>query len=352
MTGEGPALPRVLHAFGFSLRKLAIVRNFLAPIQVEALGRLGAIPPGGTFLLWGMSVQSTDIPPGHDVVRVEDGFLRSVGLGADLVPPLSLVFDTRGIYFDATICSDLEHILQTASFTDPELTRARRLRERVVATAMTKYNVGGAPWAYAGPPKRVVLVPGQVEGDASLAFGAPGLRSNLALLRAVREANPDMHVLYKPHPDVVAGLRSAGSDEALAKDYCDEWLVDTPMGALLPLVDEVHVLTSQTGFEALLRGKKVVCYGQPFYAGWGLTTDILPVARRSKKLTLDALVAGALIAYPKYWSVEQKRCTTPEQALDALESRRAAARAQHGSLGRKMLQRLVSSLWRPLVRRR
>lgn len=36
------------------------------------------------------------------VTKVEDGFVRSCGLGADLVPPLSLVTDDLGIYYDPT----------------------------------------------------------------------------------------------------------------------------------------------------------------------------------------------------------------------------------------------------------
>jgi capsular polysaccharide export protein len=61
------------------------------------------------------------------------------------------------------------------------------------------------------------------------------------------------------------------------------------------------VLTSLTGFEALLRGCEVTCHGTPFYAGWGLTRDLGRVPdRRGRTLTLDALVAGVLILYPRY----------------------------------------------------
>jgi capsular polysaccharide export protein len=90
------------------------------------------------------------------------------------------------------------------------------------------------------------------------------------------------------------------------------------MGNLLHLVDEVHVLTSLTGFEALLRGKSVTCYGQPFYAGWGLTIDKSPIVRRSRHLSLDELVAGALILHPVYLSNHSNRFTTPERVLDEL----------------------------------
>jgi capsular polysaccharide export protein len=169
----------------------------------------------------------------------------------------------------------------------------------------------------------VVLVPGQVESDASLRYGAPGLRSNMDLLRAARAANPDAHLVYKPHPDVLAGLRAAGEGEAQAPAWCDEQVADAAMGELLGAVDEVHVLTSLAGFEALLRGKAVTCYGQPFYAGWGLTADRLPPPRRARRLSLDELVAGALILYPRYMSRAGGRPITPEQALDELLAWRA-----------------------------
>jgi capsular polysaccharide export protein len=136
-------------------------------------------------------------------------------------------------------------------------------------------------------------------------------------------ANPDAYVMYKPHPDVVAGLRKQGRGEDDAVRWCDEVVVDVSMGELLREVDEVHCLTSLAGFEALLRGKKVTCYGQPFYAGWGLTTDCVPVARRTRKLTLDELVAGALILYPRYMSRWRNELVSPEEALDELAEWRA-----------------------------
>ena len=90
------------------------------------------------------------------------------------------------------------------------------------------------------------------------------------------------------------------------------------MADLLARVDEVHTLTSLTGFEALLRGIPVVTYGQPFYAGWGLTTDLNPPARRTRKLLLDALVAGVLILYPHYIDPVTSLACGPETVLDRL----------------------------------
>jgi capsular polysaccharide export protein len=341
--------PAEIYALRFSRWKKPIVRDFFQGSTVKFVRRAEKVPAGATLAVWGRKDVSVDgihsntssSPVGNKVrlVRLEDGFLRSVGLGADLVRPLSWVVDRCGIYYDATQPSGLEHILENAQFDEALRARARALRERLVAEGLTKYNVGAVRWQRplcaplhsqlaAGSEimlggRRVILVPGQVESDASLGYGAPGICGNLDLLRVVREANPGAYVIYKPHPDVVAGLRRKGQGESEATRWCDELVSDVSMGELLPQVDEVHTLTSLTGFEALLRDKRVVCYGQPFYAGWGVTEDVLPAARRTRRLSLDALVAGVLILYPTYVSRTTGKFTTPERAMDELLAWRA-----------------------------
>lgn len=258
------------------------------------------------------------VSPDVKLLRIEDGFLRSVGLGVDLVKPMSWVIDKRGMHYNATSPSDLEYILSTGVWSKEELRRASRLRERIVDLGLTKYNTGKYSWQRPVERQLVILVPGQVESDASLAYGAPGICTNMELLQAVRLANPQAYLVYKPHPDVLAGMRlgKEGLEEAL--HWCNEVVTDVAMGDLLQLVDQVHVLTSLAGFEALIRDKKVVCYGQPFYSGWGLTFDINANARRNRKLSLDELVAGALIEYPLYMSRDGVGLITPEKALDEL----------------------------------
>lgn len=310
-------LPAQLYACGFSWRKRAIVRRFVAPSRVRFVRGARAVPAGASLLLWGGGPAPAGLAPGVSLFRLEDGFLRSVGLGAELATPLSWVVDRRGIHYDPGRPSDLEVLLQTGEFGAALLARAAALRHRIVAHGLTKYNVGTGAWQRPDGVGRVILVPGQVESDASLRFGAPGLATNLGLVQAVRQAHPEAYLVYKPHPDVVAGLRARGRGERDAGRYCDAVVEAVAMGGLLDQVDEVHVLTSLAGFEALLRGKTVVCHGQPFYAGWGLTTDRLPPPRRGRQLPLDALVAAALILYPRYVG-RAGQVVAPEQVLDEL----------------------------------
>lgn len=312
----------VIYALGFSRWKREAVRLCFPAQRVIFVSRPEQAPQHTWLVVWGMHTPH-GLAAGVRLLRLEDGFLRSVGLGADLIRPLSLVVDGRGMYFDATRPSDLEVLLQTSRFDAALCNRARGLRERIVQAGLTKYNIRAQAWQPPETDRRLILVPGQVETDASIAFGAPAVRRNLDLLRTVREANPDAYVIYKLHPDVVAGLRARGDDEDEARHWCDAVVTDVPMDALLASMDEVHVMTSLAGFEALLREKHVTCYGQPFYAGWGLTEDVVPPARRTRKLTLDELVTGALLLYPCYIDYSHSQPMSAEQALEHLLSRRA-----------------------------
>lgn len=247
--------------------------------------------------------------------RVEDGFLRSRGLGAALVPPLSVIADPLGIHSDPTRPSALEALV-AAGPPPGGLARAERLITRLVATGVTKYAPPPAPLPEL-PEGHRILVPGQVENDASLRLGAGEVRSNRALLAAVRAANPDAVILYKPHPDVVAGLRPGACPDAA--DLADAVLPGADPAALIAASDEVWTMTSTLGFEALIRGRPVTCLGAPFYAGWGLTRDLGPVpARRQARPDLAAFVHAALIAYPRYRDPASGRPCPVEVAVDRL----------------------------------
>ena len=267
-----------------------------------------AAAAGRDVLVWG----ARDVPGAPMVRRVEDGFLRSRGLGAELVPPLSLVTDRWGIYYDPSRPSDLEAAVRPLAEWERE--RAERLIAAIRAGGVAKYNLGGAVPPL--PGGRRVLVPGQVEDDASIRLGAGEVRTNRALLEAARAARPDCAILYKPHPDVEAGLRPGAVPDAA--DLADAVLERADPVALLGEVDEVVTMTSTLGFEALLRGVPVTCLGAPFFAGWGLTKDLGPVPARRGTASLEELVHAALIAYPRYHDPVTDAPCPPEVAVERL----------------------------------
>ncbi|WP_232796499.1 capsular polysaccharide biosynthesis protein [Roseovarius salinarum] len=254
----------------------------------------------------------------ESAVRAEDGFLRSRGLGAELVPPVSLVLDDRGIYYDPTRPSRLDALIDArARLRQDQRARAEALIARITRLGVSKYNLGSVPPALPGGHR--ILVPGQVEDDASIRLGAGEIATNRALLEQVRAANPAALILYKPHPDVEAGLRPGHVPDGVLKGLADVVIRGADPATLLPEVDEVWTMTSLLGFEALLRGLPVTTTGAPFYAGWGLTRDLgRTPARRAARPGLAGLVHAALIDYPRYFDPVTHRPCPVEVAVDRL----------------------------------
>jgi capsular polysaccharide export protein len=317
-----------VHALGFSRWKKPIARAFLGGSEVRFVRRPQQVPPGATLAVWGRR----EAPPqAGTVVRLEDGFLRSVGLGAGLTSGGSYVIDGRGIHYDGSRVSDLEHLLQTADVTVEQRARGRRLADSIREARLSKYNVGRR--AAPDVPGGGILVPGQVAGDAAvadarehLASGASEANPNLALLRAVRARNPTAVIVYKPHPDVAAGLRQGAIRRGDVLRFADCIAADADIADLIDVAERVETLSSLTGFEALVRGKPVNVHGLPFYAGWGLTEDLLASPRRTRRRTLDEVVYLTLVAYCRYVDPAARRVCMAEEQVERLSQQRQTRR--------------------------
>ncbi|MCR8690857.1 MULTISPECIES: capsular polysaccharide biosynthesis protein [Campylobacter] len=298
--------------FGFSVWK----RKFMKPFLGENLNYISVfnknplksalkagLDTNSLVYIWGkkeyLELQKWCDENSVNIIRVEDGFIRSVGLGSDLTRPYSLVFDDVGIYFDTTSPSRLENILNYHKFSSSELEAAKKLKDILIDSKISKYNDDKDGIISSKNGKKIALVIGQVEDDASVRIGADGMK-NIELLEQARLNSPNSHIIYKPHPDVVSGNRIGLVDIDQALKYCDEVLEGVSMPTLLDLADEIHTMTSTSGLEAILRGKRVICYGRPFWAGWGLSDDKKPQPRRYRSLSSDELVAGAYLLYPRY----------------------------------------------------
>ena len=319
--------------FGFRFWKRGIIHRFLNSPRAQvhfvknpdAAEKLG-IDADSRIVVWGLrnnpDVTNLAKHYGIRVERIEDGFIRSVGLGSDFARPSSLIIDRSGIYFDPQKLSDLEKLLNTMEVDEKCRETARQLRQTIVSMGMSKYNTGNmTPLDIDGAPGQpILLVPGQVEDDASIKAGCVDIRTNLDLLQEVRRSFPEAYIIYKPHPDVLAGNRRGAVPLKQAKPFCDKIVTDCNISVCLEHVDEVHTLTSLAGFEALMRGKIVFTYGRPFYAGWGLTNDRHPITRRRRRLHFDDLVYCTLILYPRYYDWKASCFVRAEDIVEQMRS--------------------------------
>ena len=271
------------------------------------------------ILTWGVKPVPDNLK-NYPVTRIEDGFIRSRGLGAEFNFPLSWVFDDVGIYFDARTPSKLKNILNEHVFSDKEISDAEELITFLRENKITKYNLGihdvKLPKESGG--KRTILIPGQVDSDASIKYGSPKLSNNRELLAEVRRQHPGAYICYKPHPDLLKGARKDAPLWDGIEDDVDYLIMEGDIISWIQAVDEVHTLTSTVGFEALIHKKPVHTYGLPFYAGWGLTHDWLKCERRTTTRTLLELACATLILYPTYLNPITKEFTTAINAAKIL----------------------------------
>ncbi|EHM2011227.1 capsular polysaccharide biosynthesis protein [Campylobacter jejuni] len=329
-----------LFMLGFTLWKRHFIKPFFNAkdneiIFLNSLKSLAGykLKENDKFFIWGKRIdyntlKSTLVKKAQDedlsnftpkISLTEDGFIRSISLGSDLTRPFSLIIDDKGLYIDPNKASKLEEHLQSEIFDENMLNRAKNIIKILLENRFSKYN--GLKHENlkinAKIGQKIILIPAQVEDDASMILGGFGL-STLDLLKEVRSKNQDAYIIFKPHPDVLSGNRVGLKDETLILEFCDEIVKDCSIDSAIKIADEIHTITSTSGFDALLRAKKVFTYGMPFYAGWGLTKDKHKCKRRTRKLSLEELVAGALIIYPRYINPKTKTLCEIEVCLDIM----------------------------------
>lgn len=257
------------------------------------------------------------------MLYAEDGFLRSLHLG-HRDPPLSIVLDDLGIYYDASAPSRFETLMQAPADTS-QLERGRRLGALWRAERVSKYNhAEEAPLPVSEP---YVLAVDQTAGDASIRGGLADSSSFARMLEAALDEHPNLPVVLKVHPDVIAGRKEGhfGTLPPSASRRVTVVASDLHPPALLASAAAVYTVSSQMGFEALMWGKPVRTFGMPFYAGWGLTVDELPAPPRRRSPiapTLEGLVHAALVQYPRYVDPETSTPCEPERVMRWLGEQR------------------------------
>ncbi|TCB52219.1 capsular polysaccharide export protein, LipB/KpsS family [Acinetobacter terrestris] len=236
------------------------------------------------------------------VWRCEDGFIRSADLGANGATPYSLVFDKNGLYYNPTQPSDIISMLNTFDLTPNDIENGKNLLNLYIKNNISKYNPSISSQDKKLKSKKRVLVIGQVDNDASLKFGNINDWSMEAMIKLANFENPKCEIIYRPHPEVYQGLQKTKLSNDNVSLLCELQSPDISIADALDMADHIYTITSLTGFEALLKGKKVTVLGKPFYGGWGLTDDRVSYteSERQRQLSVIDLFVISYVYYPKY----------------------------------------------------
>jgi hypothetical protein len=288
------------------------------------------------FMQWGIKTSSADSKQkkianmlGKPVVLVEDGFIRSIDIGLSKEPGLSIILDKITSYYDATKISYLESLLQNGyELNEQQLLRAKKAIDLIVKNKISKYNHAPDIKLNIGENgKRKILVIDQRYGDQSVASGLASEETYAKILSDIIKKNPDADIIIKQHPDAIKGGKSSYySNERLsfAKYVENIHLINFDVNpySLLNIVDDVYVGTSGMGFEALMAGKKVYCYGVPFYSGWGITEDDQKLERRTRKRTLEEIFYFVYIVCSRYFNPSKNSIVEIEDIIPYIIEKR------------------------------
>ena len=239
------------------------------------------------------------------VLFIEDGFIRSFGLGVNGSPSFSMVKDNIGIYYDATTSSTLEELLNSYNFSKDQslMKKAKEAKAKILEYKISKYNnFDDINLSYLDTKKEKILIIAQTDGDSSLKYGLANTFSTQEMINDALSDNIYAEIYIKIHPDVLAGRKVSDIVVEELPTRCKVLKENINPLVLLNYFSKIYTKTSGMGFEALLLDKKVYCYGLPFYASWGITEDKLLCPRRVRKLSIDELFAGVYILYSSYYN--------------------------------------------------
>lgn len=255
-------------------------------VPVDVLRRELDGQPAPAILVWGASggtqlsrLQQENICP-YPVFHISRG---PVDLGRGPERMRGYTLDWTGLHSNPRRQSDLETILNHFPFGHhSDLVDAARQG----AAALFQQSDGSGP---------VVVVCQDRSDPAAVFAGAlhPEVEDLIAMARADHPRAEIVLLQVCPRKTSRTAHRAALEKLGQVVDPAD-------VAGVLDVCRALYTGSADIGFEAVMRHIPVTTVGAPFYAGWGLTDDRRPIARRDRDLNIDELCAAVLLLYSRF----------------------------------------------------
>ncbi len=297
---------------GLCGRGLKAIKNLNGFLQLDEPDYRWVVRPGDydLYVGWGRK------PSGLKAVRLatkyrkpflllEDAFVRSYApQSVSGEHALGLVIDDEGMYYDASCPSRLERLIMEARDDETAQRAGQRIIDMLRNLQVCKYNnfdVSPPTTLNNKDKSGVVLVVDQTWQDCSVTGAGANNKSFKSMLEASADENPGKAIVVKLHPETMAGKKRGYLKDLAAHDHFEIMTDNINPWNLFHHVSKVYTVSSQLGFDALMAGLDVRCFGHPFYAGWGLTQDeAICQRRRGLPMTVEAITYAALYSYARH----------------------------------------------------
>lgn len=318
-------LPQLLNANN-------VISTHVRPSNLSALASVEI------FFQWGITESQTKLRQkkiakelGKPLLIIEDGFIRSVKIGLSGTPTLSIITDDTTAYYDATKQSRLERLLQDGGeLTDEQKDRSIKAIEKIVQNRVSKYNDSiNVSLPIGRDNVNKILLIDQRNGDQSVPAALASEKSFETMLASAISNNPNADIIIKQHPDAIKGGKSSFFNNDLVEQYRQIYphiytiTIDINPYSLFEQVTDVYVVSSGVGFEALMAGKNVYCFGAPYYSGWGVTQDYIKLERRNKTRAVEDIFYFAFIESSRYFNPDKNRICEVEELVDYIVKHRS-----------------------------
>ncbi len=164
-----------------------------------------------------------------------------------------------------------------------------------------KYAPDASPYQLYTPSgrKRVVLIDQERMSKSELDKVQARESSFMEMLESAKKHNPGA-AFFLLEPKAIRSGKSKGYLRSVAEANGVQIIKhDVSSLSILEQAEAVYTVSSQLGLDAIFLGKKVYCFGMPFYAGFGLTKDMHVCDRREPR-TREELFSALCLYFTRY----------------------------------------------------
>lgn len=298
-----PAYPELKNITNEQLRRLlganTLVRFNKTPKE-ETTRLLSGVD---ALVQWGKSdsapnivLQTTARTLGKKILYLDSGLVRVPDTVALSPLGASIIVDDQAPHYETRLPSRLEDRLQHGAALTPEQERYARA---AVALLYATPNSDNTPSASSDAP--AVLIIDQSQSDPYFSRNAVTFADFETMVCDALKDWPNRTIyIYREAGDDGHLSQSRLLNAGIASEHIRFLEHTSAPHELFANTEAVYTVSSKLGFEALLSGKSVTCYGQPFYSGWGLTADKQPMARRTRQRSVLDIFHYACVDAARY----------------------------------------------------